>query len=561
MHPAGPLLLLAVLLPTVTPAQQKAVLPVTDIIRSERLDPGLEPETEAPRFDWIHRALDPGSESPYAKGEGTLLRGVTTQPWLDDDTLLEVLSALSDVESSALKVEDGQLIVDRSAATAVAAGLAQLRAQLPPPIDLDIHLQRVKGGVATTLLRARQAVHSGRTATFDDLVQRRILSDYDVEIAQAAATANPIVDDLTTGACLAVRPRQLPGKDEVLIEVFARVATAVPSPAIPTDSSGIGPIDRATREVGECGVAMRVPRGATRTIEWTAAGGDRLRLTCGAIWQNRQAPARTGAMIRCRSLYHDGIAEFRSNLLEPDAAPPAFPVEAAFVRAGAQAVRVIREKGSATGAVVVADKKAEQFDADIVARLVRRLTAAELIITVTDVPAGLDPAQAGDRARPLATIATHAVVGKSVALSGRTEARYVHDWDVEVAQSARIPDPKVRLLRHGYHLDARVTGNPDGGFAQVALDARFSRLDRIDVRKAVLCEATRAGGTANESGATTPAIVLPRQEVHIESPVLRTHSVSAILRLDGAGRGTLRRAAPQLLGDGRDLVLTVHVKR
>jgi len=540
-------------------ASQTIELPVQDLVRPARLASVFQTDDEKPGFEWIYRQVDPGEGLGEVMGEGTLLTDRAVHPLFDPSDLLLVLQALTRLED--LKVSGGMLLVNKTDAAAASEGLSQLRRQLPPRIMLEVELERRSGAGRETLLRARQSVRAGSTVTFEDLAKRRVVRDYDVEIAQSAATANPIVGDLATGTSLAVRSRVVPGRGELLIEAFARVAGDVKAPPIKTLHDGIGPIDRAARELDECGFAMRVPRGAKRSVEWAAANGDRLRLTCSASWEDTQPGPRGGAVVRCRGLFHKGVAEFRTDLLEPDENPAAFAAEAAFDRAGAESVRVIGGKKSATVAIIVAGPKADQIDADVAVRLARTLASVELEVSFLDVAAGVDPEKAGEQGTAIARIASHAIVGKSVAFSGRTEMRYLHDWDVEVAQSSRIPDPKVHIFRHGYHLDARVIADFRGRLEAVALDASVVRLARIDVKRTTLAQAIRAGGVPDQSGSISPAIVLPKEVVGIESPVLQRHSVSTILRLDEKGTATMRRAAPRLLGKGRDLVVIVRVKK
>jgi hypothetical protein len=192
---------------------------------------------------------------------------------------------------------------------------------------------------------------------------------------------------------------------------------------------------------------------------------------------------------------------------------------------------------------------------------VRTLPTATLEISIYDVAAGVGTEAAGTEANAIAHIRTNAIVGKSVAFSGRTEMRYIEDWDVEVAQSSRIPDPKVNILRHGYHVDARVLADFSGRLEAVALDASVARLARIDVKEATLSREMQAGGSIDKSGSMTPSIILPKEVVAIESPALQDHSVSTVLRLNENGSAMLRRAAPRLLGEGRELLVIVSVKK
>lgn len=545
-------------LPLASVAGQQAELPVQDLVQPGRLVLGLGADGESRQPAWIRRQVDPGEEAGEIMGEGTLLGDRTIRPWFDPTDLPDVLFALTRLED--LKVRGGMLLVDKTEAAAALEGLSRLRRQLPPQIMLEVELER-RGSVREMLLHARQSVRAGSTVTFEDIGKRRIVADYEVEIAQSAAIANPVVGDLAIGACLAVRSRVMPGRGELLIEAFARVARDAEGPPIKTLHDGISPIDRAARELDECGIAMRVPRGAKRSVEWAAANGDRLRLTCSASWEDPQPGPGGREIVRCRGLFHKGIAEFRTDVFEPDEAPAAFAAEGAFGRAGAESVKVIGGEESATVAVIVTGAKPGQIDANVASRLARALPSSELEVLLFDVAEGTDPEEAGKQGTAIARVSGHVIVGKSVAFSGRTEMRYLHDWDVEVAQSSRIPDPIVHILRHGYHVDARVIADNRGRLEAVALDAGVVRLQRIDLKRTTLSQAVRAGGVPDERGSISPSIVLPKDVVGIESPVLQRHSVSTVLRLDDRGVATMRRAAPRLLGKGRDLVVIVRVKR
>lgn len=555
-----PLTCLVVTLACLAPAvSQKVEIPVGDLVRSARIVPLIDDEDWV-RENWIFRQAPPGRGSAGWLGEHELLSDVAGKAPFVRDGLQTILGSLTQLGVSGLEFEGDTLLVDRDDAAAVRAGLLQLRRQLPPPIALEVKLERVRKGDRETLLHVRQDVRAGRTEIFEDLVSRRVIRDFEVEIAQSAASANPVVGRLATGACLAVRPRVVPGKGELLVELFARVAgDAVVMPIAHGD--GIGPIDRAARQLDEAGFAMRVPHGARRTVHWTAANGDRIEITCSGSWKIPQPVPNRGPLVRCRGLFHRPVVEFQTDSLPFDEADFGFSAEQAFRRAGAERVQVVTDENSSVDAIVVHGAKAEQIDANIATRLARRLRSAVLEVTMFDVAADAAVGDIKTLGVPLAQVSSQAIVGKSVAFSGRTEMRFVRDHDIEVAQSARIPDPKVDILRHGYHVDARVLEAPDGSVGAVALRSSVSRLVRIDTVNALISRVSRAGGVADKKGSISPSIVLPKDVVGIESPVLKRHSLSTIARLDAKGSAVLRRAAPRLLGKGRDLVVVIQVKK
>ena len=53
-------------------------------------------------------------------------------------------------------------------------------------------------------------------------------------------------------------------------------------------------------------------------MQWTSANGETLKLTCKASAEPVQPKANRANAVRCHSLFHSGVAEFRTDVLEPD---------------------------------------------------------------------------------------------------------------------------------------------------------------------------------------------------------------------------------------------------
>jgi len=105
----------------------------------------------------------------------------------------------------------------------------------------------------------------------------------------------------------------------------------------------------------------------------------------------------------------------------------------------------------------------------------------------------------------LATYTAAAPLGARMALGSGTDRRMLVDYNVEIAQSARIGDPVVATLRDGFSAAVRVT-DCGAGFLDVEATAEAARLER-PVRTAGTApplgridfpafDAARAGGTA-----------------------------------------------------------------
>jgi hypothetical protein len=60
--------------------------------------------------------------------------------------------------------------------------------------------------------------------------------------------------------------------------------------------------------------------------------------------------------------------------------------------------------------------------------------------------------------------------------------------------------------------------------------------------------------------ADSARVVLPRQVVQVEQPVTRSVGLAGAFELDDAGVVVVRRAAAQLLGPGRELLVRLRVR-
>ena len=526
-----------------------------------RVDDLIVPQMPQPNAGWISPLRSPGDFSPGLAGEGALLDGATPRAWFGRDELSSIIAGVTRLDPNSIEFGDRSIKVPANDAAAVRECLAWVRQNLPPRIDLEVTLERVDEGGSMVLQRALESVRSGTMVQWADVVTRPILRDFDVEIAQSSASANPVVDHVAVGSCLALRANVIPGRDVAVVEAVARVAESVERSPIQLHHAGFGDLDRAARAIDQCGITFAVPRGQPLVQEWTTRDGEQLRLTCRAQWQDAPAPPRRDIALLCSGLLGEPVLGFRDHL-------PGRDEVAARMLFREEAVR-----GRDIGGIVVATNSSMRagkilFVGDEQVATYRRfldspsgaVITAEVELSLYDLARNeeLDSAPPSSR---VVRIRAFPLEGLPSVFAGQREMYTLRDWDVEVAQSARIPDPKVGVIRDGYVLNLRALSNGTGRITGVAVDGKVSRLGQIEIARVPLNLELRAGGgTAQGGGAVTPAVVLPQDVVAIEKPELREIDLATVFEVDENGRAVLRRAATRLFGEGRDLAIVVQIK-
>ncbi len=495
-------------------------------------------------------------------GETALLEFGRSAAWFSPDEVESLVCEITRMSGNDMDTSARTMMLPSARLAAAEEALAWLRQQIPPRVVLTIVLEQLDGNNAKTLLRSERTVRPGATTKVSDVIERGILRDYDVEIAQGAATANPVVQNIGIGACVMVRTRVMPGRDSVILETVARVAEAKGNNKIELEHDGFGDIDRARREIDECGIAFEVPRGESTQQEWTGSTGQRLRLTCSANWTPRPPRSRNDLVVRCGSRLDRPIHSFRNIIgIDPESVWP--KQEPTLL----QMARIERSRGdqvdigndaSGSGKLVLLGSAAAATDRQMVDALQTALVPFEASIRVFEVATGEGPEQSNEIARVSASV----LGDRWVSFAGRAEQLYIRDWDAEVAQSARVPDPKIDVLSFGHRFDLQVVSDGRGKPTEVAIDAAFERLLEIERIETELNTSMRSGGVpSGDSGTVSPTVVLTQDVVAIERPVLSRHQVRSVLTLQADGSAQLRRAAPRLLGQGRELLFVVSVTK
>src|SRR5690606_35078961 len=131
------------------------------------------------------------------------------------------------------------------------------------------------------------------------------------------------------------------------------------------------------------------------------------------------------------------------------------------------------------------------------------------------------------------------------------EQSYVRRHEFEVAQSSRIPDPKIDVVEDGWFATLRIEADRSGHLRTAELDLSIEQLDELR-------ELSVAANQASIGDAPENPIRLPQDVVRIELPIERRLPWKVAVRLDDEGRAVIRRSASTLFGAGRELVVRLR---
>jgi hypothetical protein len=144
------------------------------------------------------------------------------------------------------------------------------------------------------------------------------------------------------------------------------------------------------------------------------------------------------------------------------------------------------------------------------------------------------------------------------AVTVREERSVLYDWDVEIAQAARVADPRVSRLSTGFVLNTHTLGD------RIEVDGELSRV--VDPgRERLLLSAPMFGPERTVDGEPKPAnrvlligtVAMVADEVNVEHPVVAAVPIRFTRELAKGGKAVWRGSADLVLGDGQDLVVVL----
>jgi hypothetical protein len=421
-------------------------------------------------------------------------------------------------EPSVMPVDGGRALLVRAGEAdhrTFARVVEQLRGAGDPPVELDVrHLTlfdrtlddsaraalaapgRIDAEQLALLARQQDArggrrggtLHAplGRWAVYRAVRQVRYLPDFDVEIAQAAAVADPVPSIATDGLKVAVRPFLL-RDGRLLLRVIASagdldgevrhvsLAASEVQDELRLRNTDFGEVEQCDYRGGVVSTDLVAAPGRTATVVLaTEAQGetryDILALTVRA--SPRPAGVETfvvtpvGALVAgdfARGLsWHAQTGEL--TLLPREDEPPArFQIDGLIESLGVP----MEEEGEFRNAV------GDLHGGSIIVRASMEKTRAFLdgigamerdLIRPVRLEIRFTVERPGRETRAVGLLASPITAGRGVALAAYRRVDTIGDYDVEVAQESRIADPNHVVVTAGIFANAAVFANADGTY-------------------------------------------------------------------------------------------------
>ncbi len=425
----------------------------------------------------------------------------------------------------------------------------------------------VAAGESRVTAFSGQRVHVKRATTV------AYLRDYDAEVAQEAAIADPIPADLQEGTLVDVRPFLSPDEKSIAIECRIRASALIHMDAFDSGTPLMGTVQLPEVENTSLMTNVAIPdRGlalAGAALLPRERWNKSIRYECILVHATRLGPARAaapqdgskpirvvdvgylvnvypefpGPSVSLSSNSNQGPATFEvgaefgplqppadlvalvssqvapgtwtaDHILEPGSAGRLIAKNSAEVLA--QLDRFLGDLARPVGRSVSIEARFLELDAKALAALsadVGPLTAGSPFLNDEQASKLLAQALAEDGVHEVGAATACGLAGRRFSLSSLRTTAYVQDYDVEIATKSKIGDPVVGALTVGTVLDVRPQVSPDG--KKILLDLRpvyaaaSGPIDALD---------TRTGDVG---------------KVHL--PSVRSHETRSSLLLDDGG--------------------------
>ncbi|MGB0952291.1 MAG: hypothetical protein ACPG31_03620 [Planctomycetota bacterium] len=468
-------------------------------------------EPEAPNHGLPHPVypvfdLD-GQASPYSERP----HWVSLEPsWFDAEPLL-----YSDIRAA--------LLERRAGAAALTEDVLQSWVHATRPGSLMVNYRILVDGYEA--LVGREAIPMGRGISFGDLTRKHSVLDFDVEIASGSGIFDPVMGTQVSGASLALQALPVPGRGWAL-ETAMVYSKRLPGSPIALDYVQVEGKDRLITRLAESGGQTLLVPGAPLTVELPALGPGRVTME---IIADSAAPA----------------------------GPVALTEEVVFLAAPTLALsphwdRVVR--GLEENHVIWVNRQGDILfeGADAMTAATATMQVVQRLSNPISVKVGVEQVIGGvEGART--DLATTTLEDTRLAFAQGTLRDALIDWDVEVAQVARIGDPVFHHFFSGWEGELSTRRLAGGGY-EVDLDLRFTVVDVSEPKPLRL--AAYQPGTKGYEG-EIPAS--PAHTMNVEVPEVREVRFQGTYETDADGRLLLIRSANAVLEDAGRLRLELQL--
>ena len=376
-------------------------------------------------------------------------------------------------------------------------------------------------------LAGRETVPMGQAVAFSDLIRNACILDFDVEIASGSGIFDPIMGLQVSGSSLAVQILPVPGKGWSA-EVAMVHSRRLPGEPIAMNYAQVSGKERLVGRLAEIGGhGLLTPQQAI-TIDLPSLGPGRVTLELVA-----DSPVPHGVVV-----LEEGFAWLSLPQLARTDTWDA-------VLADWEQERSIWTNGQ--GDLVFEGPDAAKAAADAMKTAVAMLQPLSVDLSVQRILGGVE----GERSDMHTTL----LENSTLSFAQGTVRDALVEWDVEVAQVARIADPEFTNLFSGWNGSLSGRRLPNGLY-EVDLDLSFSV---VDVSSFVSIRL--AAATLGETGYEGDVPASPAHTMGVETPEIAEVRFRGTYLSDENGRIVLIRSANSVLGEAGRLRIEIHLSQ
>ncbi len=387
---------------------------------------------------------------------------------------------------------------------------AWLRASLPQPVKFNFRLNDAQGAIVASATRSIQPVNP---TVFSASTGHHVVTEFDVEIAQSAVLAAPRHGLLFEGSSFGVRLVPVPGKGW-LAEV-ALSLSQLPDDDQPLDTgyTAIRGKTRLAQSFLEFGGVIPLDGENSAAIKLPGLPGGRgMSLEIQVVGKAPSGLHRAGRLV-CLDLPLLALDPALDGYLEDliTSADWASSEGLFVLHAGDGELQIEEVLAAASG------------QAEVVYRLERLFEGRE----------------------SMPVLESPGIAGLPLTFASGTAFDALVQWDVEIAQSARVADPNFSRPASGVFGRILAVAGP-GGISHSEVSVRWANAAVTGSRALHLAEGQPLGGTDFSSS------VLPMQRVDVD---LLSQSELPLEWSGPGGETTMRQSAPSGLGMGKEVTL------
>jgi|FLOH01.1.fsa_nt_gi hypothetical protein len=375
------------------------------------------------------------------------------------------------------------------------------------------------------VLAGRESVPMGTAFVMSDSRRKSEILDFDVEIASGSVILDPIICQQYSGTSLALEIFPLPGLGWQ-VEVALVHSTSENSQLIDAGYAQMDGKMRLIEHVAECGFVAAMKPASLLHMELSNLG-----------------PGKVTVEMQLEGTLPKTLTQLGDNLYL--LAVPTFARDLGWSNYLSQLEEQSSLWSNGQGYLVFEGEHALETASAAAQVATARARPVSLDVSVQTVRDGVeeDPA----------LLRFHGLENRVIRFAQGTVRDALIDWDVEVAQVARVADPVFENLFSGAQGKFVARRRADGKM-EVDLDLKFSTVNLPEPRQIRL-----GAATVGEMGFDGKVPAAPAQDLALEIPEVAELHFQGTYVADENGRIVLVRSARSLLGDATRLRVVVQL--